>query len=361
VRTAALLVLAAHLLGAPQDGVERARQMRRAGELRGAIARLEQERRERPGDAEAAGLLGLCLLDAGEVARAHELASAPPPGADETFRWLVFRGRLALAAGRPGEALAPLETAVAMRARPIEALVTLVHAHAAASRYARALEVAERLETLAPSIGRELRADMLLAQADRMAHAGVEAIPLAIEKYQAVLELRPDDAVVKHKLLDVCVFAHRTDEALPLVEALYPIDVVPADHHYHLARVARAAADPAGARRHLEQALAIDPDHREARLELGRLLIESDELEAACDVLGPCVADAPDVARGHLLLGTAEEGLGRWEAAERSLRRAVELEPDNAKALYHLGRVLMRLGEREEGREVLERFRALDT
>ena len=50
----------------------------------------------------------------------------------------------------------------------------------------------------------------------------------------------------------------------------------------------------------------------------------------------------------------------RYEEAENLLLRAVALRPFWARPHYDLGQVYMRLGEREKGREVLERFARLE-
>ncbi len=56
----------------------------------------------------------------------------------------------------------------------------------------------------------------------------------------------------------------------------------------------------------------------------------------------------PRGAREYVLVAAALEGRGRFVEAERLLRRAVVLEPDNAVARYNLGRHLARTGSRAE-------------
>ena len=57
---------------------------------------------------------------------------------------------------------------------------------------------------------------------------------------------------------------------------------------------------------------------------------------------------APDLAEAHNNLGNALRGLGRLEAAEAALRRALRLQPSNAALHTNLGNLLGDLKRFEE-------------
>jgi tetratricopeptide (TPR) repeat protein len=74
--------------------------------------------------------------------------------------------------------------------------------------------------------------------------------------------------------------------------------------------------------------------------------------EAAAGICQAIAADPADV-RSWMILGRAQERLGD-AAAEQSYRRAVELDPDNARARFSLGTLLAARGARAAGIEQLE-------
>src|SRR5207249_10147864 len=68
-------------------------------------------------------------------------------------------------------------------------------------------------------------------------------------------------------------------------------------------------------------------------------------LEEAVQLLGEVVERTPD-AQAYVGLGRNLARLGRPEQAERALRSALRLSPDNVQAHYHLGRLAWERAER---------------
>ena len=66
------------------------------------------------------------------------------------------------------------------------------------------------------------------------------------------------------------------------------------------------------------QALAIDPDHYWARLQLGRCLQSLGRFAEAAEALGACVAIRPDAPWGYGALGLALAEQGRYDEAEHA-------------------------------------------
>ena len=63
----------------------------------------------------------------------------------------------------------------------------------------------------------------------------------------------------------------------------------------------------------------------------------------------------PEHAPAHAALGTAYREQGDFAAARTELERAVELDPDDLRASYQLGLVLLRLGEKEAAQKMFAR------
>ena len=119
-----------------------------------------------------------------------------------------------------------------------------------------------------------------------------------------------------------------------------------------------------------KHAIALDPDYALAHAGLsiayGALPVSSDVPPR--DVAGPArlaamraVAADAQLAEAHAALGWQEFWFGwDWAAAEASLRRAVDLDPNNASAHRWLGHVLSNTGQHSEALSEVARARELD-
>ena len=112
------------------------------------------------------------------------------------------------------------------------------------------------------------------------------------------------------------------------------------------------------AARALRAGLALDPAHAEARLTLAKVLVGSHRYEEALaevDRYARLVGDLLQGFDGHYVRGLALRRLDRLGDAERELRRAAEINPGHADALFNLGAVLEQLGSDEEAMAYLRK------
>jgi enediyne biosynthesis protein E4 len=116
--------------------------------------------------------------------------------------------------------------------------------------------------------------------------------------------------------------------------------------------------DPAAAVDLFRQALAIDPEHEDSRYYLANCLAALGEGEAALAELAVLVEHNPESHRGHkqigLLLALGARDDGDLARAERSLERAVEINPEETGGLLALGEVALLRGEVAAARQNLE-------
>lgn len=145
-----------------------------------------------------------------------------------------------------------------------------------------------------------------------------------------------------------------------LLESEQPLDPGVADleaglAYFHLYETLHRIPDylPDVAAR-IRRGLAAGADHPEARLTLGRALIEMDSLVAAERVLGEAVSAHPDDAWAHYWLGEARTRRGNHAAAEGPLRRAVEIQPLFVEARVALADALAESGRVDEAIAELE-------
>ncbi len=102
--------------------------------------------------------------------------------------------------------------------------------------------------------------------------------------------------------------------------------------------------------------IALNPQARDAHLNLGVTLYNQKRYEDALDIARVAVARDPKDAMAQSNLGRVLHKLGRYEEAEAHLRRAVALNPKDKSYRYHLGEALYDLGRYDK---MLTLFRAL--
>lgn len=90
------------------------------------------------------------------------------------------------------------------------------------------------------------------------------------------------------------------------------------------------------------EALALDPDHFWARLQLGRCYQSLGRFAEATEALGACIAIRPEAVWGYTARALALAQQGRYAEAEHDLNRAARLDPDDRTVRLHRGVVSWR-------------------
>jgi tetratricopeptide (TPR) repeat protein len=123
--------------------------------------------------------------------------------------------------------------------------------------------------------------------------------------------------------------------------------------------VDQEASDAAAAMEAYGRALALEPDHAEAHVNLGRLLHEAGDLEAAETHYRAAVDAAPEDAGARYNLGVVLEDLKRWSPAIAAYREALRLDDRLAAAHFNLARLLQAKGQRAAALRHLARYKSL--
>ena len=98
-----------------------------------------------------------------------------------------------------------------------------------------------------------------------------------------------------------------------------------------------------------ERAIALAPTYAEAHNNLGNMLLKDERWDNAIACYGRALALQPDYAEAHSNLGHAFAGKAEFDRALHSYRRAVAFRPDFADGHWHLARLLLLLGQYQEG------------
>ena len=119
---------------------------------------------------------------------------------------------------------------------------------------------------------------------------------------------------------------------------------VSADDLYRIA-ITLEDSDPVHAAHTYRQVLALDPEHAEAHVNLGRLLHEDGQIAAAESHYRAGLALRPDDAIAAFNLGLVIEDQGRADEAIEQYERAVAIDDRNADAHYNAYRLYEKSGK----------------
>jgi len=281
----------------------------------------------------------------------------PPPVARDI---VLEYGRYLHSAGEAARAVPFLRLATELDADSPDAFQALGQALAASGDREEAREVLERFQELsrkaeddvasvnekrrdiADPTGRELRAALDLAAAGELDQA--------LENLARESQLSPDDPRPAYAASSLLLDAGRGEEALVAADRALTIAPERADGLYQRGAVLMSLARLAEAEQMFRQALDIQATHPAALSDFAVLLMSEGRDDEAIDLLKRLLELRPNdpIARNHLsrLRGEREPAGGEqadwaetgrqalqnrdFQAAEESLRRAVQADPENA-------------------------------
>jgi superkiller protein 3 len=113
-------------------------------------------------------------------------------------------------------------------------------------------------------------------------------------------------------------------------QSAVPSTANPAKEHARRGEEFRVQDKPQEAAASYEEALRLDPDHLDARVNLGIVRAGQGKFDEAIGHWVRALQLRPDCALAHNNLGVALTEQGKLEEARASLERALRLQPDNA-------------------------------
>ena len=125
-----------------------------------------------------------------------------------------------------------------------------------------------------------------------------------------------------------------------------------------LARVAASKQDIATAQSSLEAAARLDPGNLEAATGLAEIAIGRNDNGMLAELAEKTIQRHPDFANGYIWQGMTEVVNKEFDKAETDFQTALKKSPNDAVALFELGRLRLSLGHMPEGEALLQK--ALD-
>ncbi|MCZ6559974.1 MAG: PEP-CTERM system TPR-repeat protein PrsT [Gammaproteobacteria bacterium] len=339
-----------------------------------AAAELERALNSNPGDLRAMLLLGAVNMAQGNFSQAElvlskVIALAPdnraahkllaqtqmrlsrPEAAIETLGPLleqseidaqisVFASQALLSSGNVGEAIELLKKTLAAEPDNVDVALRLGATYLAARRNDEAITLLESL----PVDDVDYRRELMLA----MAYTAEQRSEEADAQIESILAQHGDQVEVLN-LAGRYFLGHRElDIARGHYQKALVIDSGNIATRLRLAYLEMQALDHEASREVLEPILDIDPENLPALMFLADLAARDNRLDDAVSLLLTAIASNPEESQPQEMLARAYARQGDGPRAERTIREAVRLAPENLRTLTAAGETMLDLGKFRE-------------
>ncbi|ACB73809.1 tetratricopeptide repeat protein [Opitutus terrae] len=146
----------------------------------------------------------------------------------------------------------------------------------------------------------------------------------------------------------------RAERAFALLERALTLAPGDARLHRQMAKMLSARGDLAGARRHLEEGVALAPTNDSIQLDLIGILHQLNDTAALQRVVAAGLAANPESPAMHFEAGMAAAAAGRLEEAAQHLEFTWRTSPDQIAAAIELANVYFRAGRGDDGVALLQ-------
>ena len=335
-----------------------------------------------PANEEALMLLAETAVTTNEIAAARNQLEKSRREAENKPGFQLAIGILELRQGRTNEAAAAFQRALSIDPKSSPAHLALGNLAALSLDDAQAeLHFRKVAELAPPRSPRRLQfSDFKLRTGDSAAaKADLEAVARQVPDYVPVYSRLGEIALNERQfdqasslakkilgldpgnfdglLLSARVRVGQGDARAALVEferlaAAYPrIPQV----HYHVAVASLLNENPVGARKALQQALALDPKNADATLLLAEINLRQNESMAALTSLKQLVREHPRIFQAHLALARAYRSVNQPAAAAEAYETMTKTFPRSPQPHFAWGQLLVAEGKRDVARQKFER------
>ncbi len=187
------------------------------------------------------------------------------------------------------------------------------------------------------------------------------AVEESIQLLEKALELNPHHLKARMHLGRTYHEQNMRSKALHQFETVASKDPRYAWIHYHLSAIHLDAGRFQEALQALQREVAYHPDHGQARLELGDLLLQIGKPKLALAQLTAVAKDSETVSLPDLYFGLAKvyRKLGQLDKAITAVRQCIELAPDIPAAHRLLAKLYEDTGQSQSARQALETYEKL--
>ncbi len=178
--------------------------------------------------------------------------------------------------------------------------------------------------------------EAIVARAELNLKAG--HVPAAISALEGVLKKQPKLKPAQILLADAYRASGRLDDAAAIFQDQIKNSPKAPEAYFFLGVVQRLQKKNSEARQSFEKALELEPNNLLALDQLISLDLEAKDFAAADRRIDAEMKKHPKAASSYLLKGRAEMAQAKWDEAEATLKKALELDPNSAAAYEMLVR-----------------------
>jgi len=304
----------------PQSGLSEARGLSQQGKFDEAIAKLEALASKEPELKGLAHELGVTYYKKSDYLKAtasFKKALEENPGDDEAIQLMGLSYYLA---GRPAEAIAPLEKVQAWYpSANVDAAYILGICYLQTKDYVNARKAFAKMFAVPAdsAAGYLFTARMLLRQ---------DFGPVAEEYAKKAVELDPKLPLVHSLLGELYLYKSRLPEAIEQFQKELELNPGEAAVYYKLADAYSRLQKYEEAERLLQRSIWLDASSTGPYILMGKVLEKKGETALAVRALQRAIAMDPNNPMPHHLLGQAYREMGRTDEAERELRLSEQLQ-----------------------------------
>ncbi len=307
----------------------------------------------------------IILLNQKQLAEAEQAVKQGLQYATDSPVGYYYLGRISIEAGKPDQAVASFERAIAVNPAFEPAYLAQASFHESRNERDKAIEVLQKYLHRVNPKNRDIRQHLIQLYVTTKDYAGgltelqkmLEEDPgdldvqlrmaliygekkdhaKAIEQLNAVLKARPAELKVR----DYLGYLYEEIKDYPKAMAAYQFNLqldpsFPESHihlgvlHYRLKQFPEAIT-------HLGEAVRLNPKQPEAHVVLGLAYLQSEQANKSAQALEEGIRHNPKHADLYFNLGTAYDKLDRFEDVVRAMETALSLDPHHADALNYLG------------------------
>jgi predicted CXXCH cytochrome family protein len=162
----------------------------------------------------------------------------------------------------------------------------------------------------------------------------------AADVFQRATHLYPGNAPAWQKLGEVYVKQRQKAEALDTLRKSVELDPDVPEAHYALGTLwSQPGGDPQRAEASFREAIRLQPDYAQARMNLAIVLFQEKRVDEAGYEFEYAIRIRPSYALGHFNYGLMLSNLRRFEDARSQMEAALRADPKYAEAQEELGRL----------------------
>jgi tetratricopeptide (TPR) repeat protein len=330
-----------------------------------AVALLDRAIEQDPTATEAYFSKGLLLLNLKRVPEAEQAIRAGLAKNPESPVGQYHLGRILLEAGKPGDATASFERAIAINQSFEPAYLALASLYEARQERDKAIGILQRYLRNVNPRNRDIRHHLvrlyvvvkdypgatkelgeLLAEdpADLDAHLRLALIEgeqkeyaKAIDRLTVILKARPAELKVRDYLGYLYEEAKEPQKAIEAYTMNVQLEPSYFEGHLHLGVLFYRLKRLPDAVTHLADASRLNPKQPEPHIVLGLAHLQMEQFEKAAQVFEEGIRHNPKSADLYFNLGTAYDKLNRFDDVVRVMEIALQLDPHHADTLNYLG------------------------